>query len=272
MKNFFTIGETAKLHNISKQSLIFYHKKNILIPSYVDNDTGYRYYSIKDMFILDNILLLKNMYVPLSDIKKYLEKRDISLSYNIFNDQKKIIDKKIKNLIEINKKIDDKLSFINSYDYNQDKSPSIEYLKKIHTISFNVDYPYSLKAVDILNKKLAYYMHNKKISFNYNFGVTIDINDLTDKNFLKHKTSFCILRTKIKDEKYKEIMSNLYGVIYHKGSYNKIDTSYNNLISYIEKENHKICGDSVEFCIVDPGLEKNEENYITKIMIPIEKV
>ena len=39
------IGELAKLSGISVKALHVYEKKNIIKPVYVDENTGYRYYS-----------------------------------------------------------------------------------------------------------------------------------------------------------------------------------------------------------------------------------
>ena len=59
MQSVFTIGETAKIHHISKQTLIFYDKKGLLKPAYVDKNNGYRYYSLEEFAALDVILFLK---------------------------------------------------------------------------------------------------------------------------------------------------------------------------------------------------------------------
>lgn len=40
MKNRYKISELAKLANISKQTLIFYHKKDILVPEYIEKLMG----------------------------------------------------------------------------------------------------------------------------------------------------------------------------------------------------------------------------------------
>ena len=45
MKLRFTTGELARLHGVSKQTLIFYDKIGLFRPAYVDPDNGYRYYS-----------------------------------------------------------------------------------------------------------------------------------------------------------------------------------------------------------------------------------
>lgn len=55
MKNLYSIGEVSKIKKITVKSLRYYHKVGILIPKYIDDNTGYRYYSI-DQFIYIDII------------------------------------------------------------------------------------------------------------------------------------------------------------------------------------------------------------------------
>lgn len=69
-RNFFYASDLAQLYNISKQTLIFYDKKDLFKPDYVDSN-GYRMYSLKQFFILGIILDLKTMGFHLNDIKNF---------------------------------------------------------------------------------------------------------------------------------------------------------------------------------------------------------
>ena len=56
MENLLSIGEVAKIRNVNVQSLRYYEKLGILIPAYINPDTGYRYYSLEQIMILDTII------------------------------------------------------------------------------------------------------------------------------------------------------------------------------------------------------------------------
>lgn len=45
MTTIFSIGEIAKLFNISTQTLRLYDRIDLLKPSHINEETGYRYYS-----------------------------------------------------------------------------------------------------------------------------------------------------------------------------------------------------------------------------------
>lgn len=46
MKSKFIIGDMAKIHNVSTQTLRYYDKIGLLNPKVVDKNNGYRYYTI----------------------------------------------------------------------------------------------------------------------------------------------------------------------------------------------------------------------------------
>ena len=100
MGKYLSIGQMARLNNISVQTLRHYEKVELLKPSYTNEDTGYRYYSLKDFSTIDLIKQCKAMGMSLEEIKEvtnnYTSLDSIS---NILNNQKQIIDEKIKELI-----------------------------------------------------------------------------------------------------------------------------------------------------------------------------
>ena len=55
MDGYMTIGEVAKVKQISIKALRYYEKIGILKPAYCDPDTGYRYYKNEQMLAIDKI-------------------------------------------------------------------------------------------------------------------------------------------------------------------------------------------------------------------------
>ncbi|OAB25500.1 hypothetical protein PMSD_27490 [Paenibacillus macquariensis subsp. defensor] len=72
MRTVFSIGETAKINNISIQALRHYDKIDLLKPSYVNKDSGYRYYSVDQFIYIDIIKHAKIFGVPLNELKHTL--------------------------------------------------------------------------------------------------------------------------------------------------------------------------------------------------------
>lgn len=66
-----SIGEAAKLKNVSIKALRYYEKLGIFNPAYIDPQSGYRYYSPAQLFDLDVILTCGELAIPLKHILDY---------------------------------------------------------------------------------------------------------------------------------------------------------------------------------------------------------
>lgn len=76
MEKYFSIGEMAKLNNISIETLRHYDRYNLLNPDYINEKTGYRYYSIKSFMKLDIIKKCKAIGLSLDEIKDVMNDYD----------------------------------------------------------------------------------------------------------------------------------------------------------------------------------------------------
>ena len=74
MGNLLSIGEVAKIRDTNVQSLRYYEKLGILIPAYINPDSGYRYYTPDQIMILDTIILCIELGIPLKELKEYVGK------------------------------------------------------------------------------------------------------------------------------------------------------------------------------------------------------
>ncbi|MFJ7661756.1 MerR family transcriptional regulator [Lysinibacillus sp. NPDC097162] len=68
-----TTGEVSKQRNVSIRTLRYYDQVNLLTPSFKD-ENGRRYYSEKDLFRLEKIIILKSLSLPLDTIRDLLDK------------------------------------------------------------------------------------------------------------------------------------------------------------------------------------------------------
>ena len=97
LKDYFTTGEFARLCNVKKQTLFHYDDIGILSPEVV-GENGYRYYSYTQLEIFSTISMLKELDMPLAEIKDYLDHRSPQAFLELLEQQKKEVDEKIKEL------------------------------------------------------------------------------------------------------------------------------------------------------------------------------
>ena len=69
----FQIGEVARMFHLSVGSLRHYEKIGLLEPEYVDPETGYRYYSIRQFECLNTIRYLRVLDMPLPRIAGFFK-------------------------------------------------------------------------------------------------------------------------------------------------------------------------------------------------------
>jgi DNA-binding transcriptional MerR regulator len=69
----FRIGEFAQIAQVSGRQLRFYDQLGLLEPAHVDAQTGYRYYSIRQLPRLNSILALKELGLSLEQIGPLLK-------------------------------------------------------------------------------------------------------------------------------------------------------------------------------------------------------
>jgi DNA-binding transcriptional MerR regulator/effector-binding domain-containing protein len=69
----FRIGEFAQIAQVSGRQLRFYDQLGLLRPAHIDQQTGYRYYSIRQLPRLNSILALKELGLSLEQIRPLIE-------------------------------------------------------------------------------------------------------------------------------------------------------------------------------------------------------
>ena len=88
-----SIGKMAKINHVSINTLRLYDKWGLLTPIYIDEDTGYRYYDMKQNARLDLIGYMKELGMNLKEIKELLDKEDPTLIEAILIKKQRSIEK-----------------------------------------------------------------------------------------------------------------------------------------------------------------------------------
>ncbi len=61
-KKLLQIGEVAKIFHVSMGTLRHYEQEGLLEPEYVDEKTGYRYYGVRQLEVLNTIRYAEHIY------------------------------------------------------------------------------------------------------------------------------------------------------------------------------------------------------------------
>jgi DNA-binding transcriptional MerR regulator len=93
----FTIGAFSQIGQVSIKALRFYDEIGLLKPSYVDRESGYRYYAATLLPRLNHILVLKQLGFSLEEIAELL-RGDLSVRQvsGMLLRQRKVLEQKVK--------------------------------------------------------------------------------------------------------------------------------------------------------------------------------
>lgn len=66
-----SIGEVSRMKGVSPKSLRYYEQLGILTPARVDKHSGYRYYAMSQMIVVDVIITCVELGIPLKSLTDY---------------------------------------------------------------------------------------------------------------------------------------------------------------------------------------------------------
>ena len=112
ISNYFTTGEFAKLCRVNKRTLFHYDDIGLFRPAVTDKN-GYRYYSYRQYEIFLIISMLKELNVPLKEMKAYLDERSPKQLLHLSRQKIEEVDQKIIKLNQIKHLLEETIVFTN---------------------------------------------------------------------------------------------------------------------------------------------------------------
>ncbi len=92
---YLTSGEFAALRGVNLNSLRYYEKLGILLPSRVDPQTKYRYFRLEQLGTLDTILFFIEVGLPLKSFKSYVDGQGNLDQKRVLHDARQAMEGKI---------------------------------------------------------------------------------------------------------------------------------------------------------------------------------
>lgn len=133
----YSISETAKLSGVSVRTLHYYDEIDLLKPSEIVLETGYRYYDEPTMKRLQQILFYRELDFPLKEIVKIMNASDyrkedaLKRQRELLKLKRKRLDKLI-DLLDANLKGDDTMSF-DEFDMSEIERAKEKYAKEVES-------------------------------------------------------------------------------------------------------------------------------------------
>lgn len=270
-KEYFSTAEFASIANISKQTLIYYDNSGIFHPIYKD-ENNFRYYSLEQFEALDTLISLKDIGVPLKEIKEYLTDKNIESLVTLMKSKKEMIEKQINNLIIIRGKIENKTSKLEKVTKSQHiTEPYFKTCDTEYVFVSKVDSDDYKEIMIKISNFIKCIKGNERLDNGNSIGGIIKKKEILKGNFKSIKYIYTKVDSKNINKDIRVKSGGIYACINHRGSYDTTHISYNKLVNFIEDNGYKIIGDSYEDELIGYLLSKSKDEYLIHLSILVEK-
>lgn len=259
-------GEFAKTVGCSKHTLFHYDEIDLFKPEIV-LENGYRYYSMSQIDQFQVIEILKELKLPLNEIKEYLKERSPIALLNLLKHEENLIDQKIKELRYMKHWIVNK-SLLVENTLNKD-------LSLIEIVSLPKQWVYSAALKDYDNKTISkgigeLVRNSRKhqiVSMN-GVGVSLSLKQIAKSGYGCYDEIYMI------SEKEKKQLTKIkpagdYLCAYHVGSYATTYQGFERLIQYAREHDYQLDDRIYEDVLIDEMAVGEEENFVFRISVRI---
>lgn len=263
MKQYFKIGEISKLYHISVDALRYYEEIGLLHPTRAES--GYRFYSIHDIWQLNVIRDLREIGFSMEQIRESLTSHSTDSTLHLLEQEQKVIQAKLESLQKLSQNVKKRLDTIHTAQNLPFGTITQAYFpaRRCHSISEGYT---KAEEMDILIKRLINMDQNDLyIIGNNQVGTVIPLDSVSTKSTITYQSVFVL------DEHGDTIIpEGTYLSIAYRGSYDKSTDYCRQLTEYAAKNQFTITGDILEFLWIDIHTTAEEEEYVTQLQMRVE--
>jgi DNA-binding transcriptional MerR regulator/effector-binding domain-containing protein len=267
----YTIGDFSKIIGLTVKTLRFYHEQGLLIPSAVDDKTGYRYYDRSKIETARVITHLKSLDLTIEEIGAILrDAKDDADLRDIMERQKALLESKIKRYRMIVRSLNQFLA-AEAETRKLMTKPTFQVEEKtilpllIAGIRMKGRYANSGTGFSRIGKSLGRYICGKPMLLHY------------DAEFRQDDADFeaCMpVRTEkqVDGISIRRISGGRCVSCLHNGPYEQMGRSYAKILDYVRGKGYEVQMPTREIYLKGPGMifAGNPSNYLTEIQIMIE--
>lgn len=266
-----TIGEFSKITGLTVKTLRFYHDRGLLVPAWVDDQTGYRYYDTRQADKARIITQLRSLEFTLEQISEILTS---------FDDDADLLDFLQRQRLLLEEKMRQYRSVVGSLDQIIQKEK--EARQAMQNSTCNVEektldalliagvrmtgcYSDCGKGFAKIGKALGRYISGKCFLLHY------------DTEYKEGDADFeaCMPIRKgnaVGDISVRELPGGRCVTLLHKGPYAELGRSYARILASIKAKGFEIIMPTREVYLKGPGMifKGNPKNYLTEIQMLVK--
>ena len=270
------IGKMAKANRISIATLRLYDQLELLKPAYIDPETGYRYYDIRQTSRLDIIRYMRDLDLSLSDIHDILQQEDITLIEEKLIEKNNQIHQQLRELKAMHEAVDRTIQSIERYR----KSPasgtiSLEFIDRRYLLYMPCTdnfYAQGIVAYEKTIQDLRTHLMDKELPqlLSYSLGTSVKQEDFTAGRFVPDKV-FIFGDKNLEDYSSSILVldSGMYCCIYLDNFDDEIPYAHK-LLEHCSEQGYQISGDYICEELTELNVFDNRQrNMFLRLQVPV---
>lgn len=262
-----TIGQFAALHGINKKTLMWYDEIGLFKPAAVNPENGYRCYNYHQSPILETILLLRELDVPITEIRDFMKNRSAENLKGLLDERIAELDLQLMHLQAVRKTL-------TGHRRNMDTLLTMDLseiciVEKEERCLVTVDIDRNVtfeKEVELITAKTAEYQLGRL--HNASYGSMISVASLLAGNFDDYTGLFIEIPFLDHRSGLHIQPKGRYLRAFHKGDWDRLPLRYQDILEYARRNNLTLSGYSYEKGINETVIDRVED-YIVQIEIPV---
>ena len=264
----YKIGMFAAMNRVTVKALRFYEERGLLLPAYIDSETGYRYYKLNQMAALHQISALKQVGFTLEE----------NLQINSGEDEEALLLKKKSELLskiaELTKQVAvlegylaKKKSWLLSPVLIKEVPECIVAYRKTRLDSYDSLFDQMPQMGELMEQAGCICALSEYCFTNY-----LEPNDKEEDILVELCESVTECKEDTGELHFKTMPKLQIASVFHKGSYNTLADSYERVLKYVEDNGYEIVGAIRESYIDGVWNKEDESEWLTEIQVPIKKI
>lgn len=255
------------MNHITVKTLRFYEEQGLLFPAHIDEENGYRYYTLDQMATIHQIAALKEAGFTLEDIRQMRSG----------SEEKLLLQKKKSQLLAKVAELTMQIAVIDAYLLDESLSLNNPVLIKKLPASKVASMEQIIESYDDLFDLMPQMGAEME-----QMGCVCALPEYCFTQYLEPgykdeniRIETCEAVTRLQKDsdtlKFYELEETTAACIFHKGSYADFPKTYAILLKYIEDNGYEIIGNIRESYIDGIWNKDDESEWLSEIQIPVKK-
>jgi DNA-binding transcriptional MerR regulator len=268
----FSIGDFSKITGLTVKTLRYYHEQGLLVPTCVDDQTGYRYYDRAKIETARIIAHLRSLGLSIDEVREILRSavEDADLR-SVLERQKALLESKIKHDREIVRSIhalliqEEEIERIMAQASFQVEEKTVD-PARIAGIRMKGRYSDCGGAFARIGRRFGRYLRGKPMLLHYDCEYREDDADFEACMPIGGGSSTDGITTR-------ELAGGRCVSLLHLGPYDQLGRSYAKILEYIRSKGYEVLMPTRELYLKGPGMifRGNPKNYLTEIQMLIKE-